>query len=406
MKKTTLVIIFIMMLWIIGLSCMADGLQDAYNQALLLLTQGKYTEAAALFDNMFGYEDSNLYATYAKGLNAGENGDYELALQAFEMLGDFRDSNLQYKYYQARQYESWEDFWSWDQAITIYEDMQLFRDCYSRIESLEEKKQDQYDDAMMLGHSGALEEAAIAFSGMNGYARSTDYGNYYWACVAEKENDYSNALFYLGYLRELGDFENSREQYQIYGEHFIDNLVRGEIVEFGYRQWYVLDTDNVGKRILLLMVNTLDHYFDYRNRRWENSEMREWLNRTYDGFLNNDYFNDTDYGLIDTTLVRQNAGMDFSDGTSEILYLGSESDVYDKVFELSVEEAQTFLPYIGNENELPIYWLRDTYIYQNIWMNNYWENYGYYVRDGAINHTSSTYDFRADVRPALWINLN
>lgn len=123
MKKLTLTLAVLFAMITASGSCLVDTLQDSYSAALTMLTQGKYAEAAQAFDNLFGYEDSNLYATYAKALNAGENGNYDLAFQAFDLLGDFKDSHLQYNYYQARQYESWDDFWSWDQAIAIYEEM-------------------------------------------------------------------------------------------------------------------------------------------------------------------------------------------------------------------------------------------------------------------------------------------
>lgn len=244
------------------------------------------------------------------------------------------------------------------------------------------------------------------FSSMNGYGRSYDYSQYYWALVAEQANDFSNALYYLAYLRSLNDFEESSDIYKSYGDIFIETLTVGETVDFGYNRWYVLDIDRAEKRILLLMANTLDHYFDYRMRTWDNSEIRDWLNRSYDGFLNNDFFHECDYDLIETTRVKLSAGTDFADGSFDILYLGAESDVYDKIFAQSVEETQEYLPIIGSEMDLPGYWLRDTYAKYNTWGSTYWENYGYYVDNNEIQHGNGNYNSRHDVRPALWINLN
>lgn len=406
MRKLSFVFAILLIVLSMNGFCLADELQDAYNAALLLLTQGKYAEAAQAFDNLFGYEDSNLYATYAKGLNAGENGNFELALQAFEMLGDFRDSAFQYRYYQARQYESWDDFGSWDQAITIYEEMQLFRDCYSRIEGINERKQDRYDDALEMGRSGAYVDAAIAFSEMDGYGRSEDYNEYYWILDAEQTGDFYSALYYLAWLRNHSDFEKSQDLYVSYGDAFIKTLVVGQTVNFGYSCWYILDIDKSEKRILLLLTDTLDHYCEYKMCTWENSEMREWLNRSYDGFLNNNYFHDYDYDLIETTLVRQSAGTDFSDGTFDIIYMGADSDVYDKVFALSFEEAQMYLPIIGTETDLPGYWLRDTYAKYSTWGYEHWENYGYYIHNGEIQHIGNSNSTKRDIRPALWVNFD
>ena len=79
MQRMALIIAVVFVVLSMNGFCLADGLQDSYNAALLLLTQGKYADAAQAFDNLFGYEDSNQYATYAKALNAGETANYELA---------------------------------------------------------------------------------------------------------------------------------------------------------------------------------------------------------------------------------------------------------------------------------------------------------------------------------------
>ena len=419
MKKFTVTLLFVCLIGSLVAICHASGLQDSYNEAIGLMTQGRFSEAAQAFDNLFGYEDSNQMAAYAKALNAGENGDYELANITLTALGDFRDCPSQIRYYQARQYESWDNFWSWDQAMQIYGELGFFRDSCERIEAIKELKMDRYDDTLILGKEGAYEEAVSAFGSMNGYAQSNEYYSYYLACMNEQNGEYDYALHDLAVLRGLGDFEACSKHYASYAEDYIDSVQVGDRVSFGYQDWYVLDVDRASKKMMLITAEVVD-YKTYLKGSWENTDAREWLNDPYSGFLSRQYFDVFDTDLLEDTLVSVNhftakqppaysetygyvilPPKDFTIDGVDMEYTGI--DVYDKAFLLSVEEVEKYLKGTEMVTGGIDYWLRDTGSYIHA-PGSTFQSAFYVESNGDVGYVSISYGDRY-VRPAVMVSL-
>lgn len=401
MKRKLFVLAAIVLLLTVNSICYAKGLEDNYNAALELMTKGKYREAADAFESLFGYEDSNLYAVYAKGLAEGEEGSYVEAIKAFDLLGEFRDSAYQSKYYQAREYESTDSFWAWDQAISIYNDMRMFRDANDRIVRLEGEKSDRYEQAVEMGMEGNFSDAADAFISMNDYQDSDNYATYYRtrAEVAENPDQIDCLLDTIGKFRFLYDFLDSSEQAAEITQRLWSHLSVGDQLHFGMRSipWTILALDDSEKRVLLLCNETYEiiGFQNYHFRSWDESNMREWLN----GEFLERYFGEGDRYLIEHSEIT-NAHTEKLDGTNIWM---DEDTTYDDVFLLSLDELEDYLPETTDRRIDNTRWvLRNKHVAFQLGPIYYYT----VEEDGSIGYTDIT-DKRAsmNLRPALWINL-
>ena len=85
----------------------AAALQELYAQGELLMVQGDYAGAGAKFDALGAYSDASQMAMYCKAIAAAETlGLYSMAVDAFNDLGDFKDSKQRARYYRGRGYEA------------------------------------------------------------------------------------------------------------------------------------------------------------------------------------------------------------------------------------------------------------------------------------------------------------
>ena len=99
--------------------------------------KGMYREAFAAYDKDLTFKDSQERAEqcreklYETGISEAENGNFEYALDAFEALGDYKDSAQMYAYYVAREYEYNEEY---EKAIEAYSENLTFKDSQDRVE--------------------------------------------------------------------------------------------------------------------------------------------------------------------------------------------------------------------------------------------------------------------------------
>ena len=106
-----------------------------------LIIQRKYAEAAEELESLDGNESAAQLARYCRGLEAGEQGEYEKAAGIFRSLSGFRDSDRMYQYYTARKHEtdaqngteqSAEDYIT---AAKAYQQIPSYRDSAARAEA-------------------------------------------------------------------------------------------------------------------------------------------------------------------------------------------------------------------------------------------------------------------------------
>ena len=150
-----------------------EPVDSKYSRAQTLLSENQYAEAAALFDELGGYEDAVRLAMYCKAAAAGESGDCEAAIASFTVLDDFRDSKLMVVYYRGRQYEyaaeTADKGMNLVEAARTYETLGMFRDSRERMEACLEGA---YAEAGELAQKGEYYSAALIYNEILDYKDS------------------------------------------------------------------------------------------------------------------------------------------------------------------------------------------------------------------------------------------
>ena len=219
------------------------ALQDLYTQAELMMAIGDYSGAAAQFDALGTYSDSSQMAMYCKALVAAETLNlYDVAIEAFVKLGDFKDIIQMKEYYTARENQDIGDIYinqletvldkdlkiaslAYSKAIDIYSELALFKDCLTRLISCQDNKQavdneiktrrekqleEKYQKALALEEKGLYEEAIVLFSEIKDYKDSKKHIEVCKLAIeelrlAELEKIYQEALR----LKDIGDYEKA-----------------------------------------------------------------------------------------------------------------------------------------------------------------------------------------------------
>lgn len=220
--------------------------ESKYKQAVDMIAEGKYSEAASLLDNFGSYEEATKLSLYCRAIDTVEKGDYQSALTTFRNLSGFLDSDLMYSYYSAHAEmsladdENHEPAEQYVKAADIFRMNPLFRDskeladsCYKSAYEYAKKliSQKRYYQAIsdfeLLGdyldspilakqakadayyNSGNLVEAWEIYRYLDEkyQTHASDYKAKYKAAVEKKENgEYAEAA--IGFA-ELGDYEDS-----------------------------------------------------------------------------------------------------------------------------------------------------------------------------------------------------
>ena len=211
-------------------------LQEMYAQGELLMAQGDYAGAATQFETLGAYSDASQMAMYCKGIMAAEDlGMFDVAVSAFQGLGDFKDSKQLITYYQGRSYQASADALieseerddlvsaknDYDEATKIYSELALFKDCLTRLSACQsglviaQAKIHAYDYAVAdkLEQDGKYEEAIKAFKALGSYSDSTERVK----TVQEKINarDYAAA----DNLEQNGKYEEARKAFKALGSY-------------------------------------------------------------------------------------------------------------------------------------------------------------------------------------------
>ena len=169
---------------------------------------GKYAEAAIVYEELGIYEDSTKLGLYAKAADAGERGDFVVCLNGFTNLGDFQDSQCRLKYYTARQYEASGHAYATEDAIQASKDYAKATTIYMSLShyldaDVRQTKciQAMYDLPASLATSGDFAGAANVMNafidymeqehgGVGIYADAYVWVEYYTACHNETNGAY------------------------------------------------------------------------------------------------------------------------------------------------------------------------------------------------------------------------
>ena len=119
-----------------GLCSCGLSKEEKYDKAVADVKAGKYDRAIEAFESLKGYEDSEKYIMYARCLKTGDSGDYDTAIKSLTSLGDFKEAAMYIKYYTALAYEADE---SYEKAAAVYDEILLFKDVQTRVAALPDK---------------------------------------------------------------------------------------------------------------------------------------------------------------------------------------------------------------------------------------------------------------------------
>ncbi|MCL2020302.1 MAG: DUF6273 domain-containing protein [Oscillospiraceae bacterium] len=167
----------------------------------------------------------------------------------------------------------------------------------------------------------------------------------------------------------------------------------GDIIEFGGYDWQVLDVQDGKALVLSVRVFTSQPYHDDGGKiTWENSSIREYLN----GSFIDDMFTSEEQERIAETSISNKPNQHYE--------TEGGIDTVDKVFLLSIDEAETYFSdnssriALNADDKASRWWLRSP---------GYISTYVAVVFDVGI--VSVYGDFASHivggVRPALWLNL-
>ncbi len=387
-KKAALMIVIALVLIVAALIVLFTVIlpNKHYKEAVELYNAGQYEKAIVAFEALNGYRDSKTrildcrYVTAEDLYNAGR---YEEAIAAFEALNGHKDSAAQIEKCETAikeaKYNSAVELYNagkYNEAITAFEALDSYKDSAAQIEACQTAIKDQkYDEAIALYKNGNYTEATTVFTALNGYTDSADYIK---KCSIQ--------------LLKM-KFRQAKD---------------GDIVAFGKHTWKVLTKSN--DKSLIICCNSVKQMTFDAPSNWKDSAIRKWLN---DSFLNSE-FDENEQQLIcpsmNKTIIYD---VNWVGGDSYYSFGDQKSlSTSDKVFLLSVQELQEYLPDERDRKNICVsdWWERTTY--NLTWTNDFgW--YGFVNEKGvltteAIFYPSNKHYKKTEkaVVPAMWIDLS
>ena len=273
----------------------------------------------------------------------------------------------------------------------------------------------KYDRAMELIDAGEYDSAYELLEEI-GDNETIAASKYDWAMERIEAQDYETAYILLDGLN-YKDSEEKRESIKPqYYEILLSRANVGDAVFFGYYEqdndisdgredieWIVLAKEE--NRLLVISRYALDcqvYNIEYSYTTWESCTLRKWLN--------NDFFcaafpnNEERKRIVEVTVP--------TDGNPRYDHVDSGNDVQDKIFLLSIAEANKYdTARVCKPTAYAVACNVHTGVYGNSrwWLRSPGRTQGYaaYVdSDGEISYKGLYVDYRSfAVRPAMWIEL-
>ncbi|MBP3871445.1 MAG: hypothetical protein J6E46_10785, partial [Faecalicoccus sp.] len=245
----------------------------------------------------------------------------------------------------------------------------------------------KYNDAIALMDDKKYEEAIAVFESLNGYKESNakieECNNeiaYLFATDLMEKGNYIEA--YNKFIQMDGYKDSNEKMEQCFNE-YLKSIAVGSTLSFGDIEWLVLAKEE--GRVLVISKNSIgDKAYD--GSTWATCSLRNWLNTSF----YNDTFTDFEQSKILTTTVKaeNNPKYDTSPG----------NDTEDKIFLLSIQEAEKYFASDNARSIGEMWWLRSpggtSHGAAKVDDDGYIDVHG-------RGHVS---DDRA-VRPAMWISI-
>ncbi len=358
--------------------------EEAYNEALDLLSAEKYDDAISVFTELGEYKDSTskiiecenaiVELKYSDASRLMASGKYEEALAIFEELNNYKDSDdliqkcndaiLENKYTAAVELMSNAEF---ESAITAFESIIDYKDSSSRISECQNQiNEKKYNEAVALATNGDYEDAIIIFNALGDYRDSAKLGQKYTLLICD-----------VGDVITLGSYEQD------------NNLYNGtEKIE-----WIVLERD--GNKALVISKYCLEQ-MPFNNTlapvTWENCTIRKWLNND---FLNKAFSTEEKLSILISD-VRYPDDVDHEEPaktTQDRIFLLSENEAL-MYFDSDSERAAQTTEYVG---ALHCYWILRT--------NGSVSNVAHVETSGYVGYYENV-DREWYIRPAMWIDTD
>ena len=282
--------------------------RSRYEQAQALYAENRFEEAAAAFEELGSYSDSEKMKQYCRAAAAGEDGKYLSAYVSFTQLGGFKDSGTMILYYEARELEAGGPD-TLAEAAEAYEALDGFRDSADRAEACREALYQAGRAELDAGH---YYTANKYLSGIKGY-RDAD--------SLLDDPGMKAGLVGVGDTVFFGSYEQDN-----------DMSDGKEPVE-----WLILDmADGEALVIAKYGLDAAAYHEEWESTAWETCTLRAWLN---DDFLNEAFSEDEQERIRETAVTAEtNPEYDTDPG----------NDTEDRVFLLSIAEAEK---YFGSDEE-------------------------------------------------------
>ena len=169
MKKLSLLAVLLCMALTLT-ACATADIGEYYQSAQLYLGCGDYDYAAELFEQLGEYEDAADYALYARGLQAIEDEEYDLARANLKAVNPFKSSGRYLMYLDAVAAEADGKL---EEALALYEKLGTFADAHLNAERLQEAiPEAAVKEGRALMAKGEYAAARELFLSLDGYGAS------------------------------------------------------------------------------------------------------------------------------------------------------------------------------------------------------------------------------------------
>ncbi len=432
-----------------------------YSYAQQLFDNKEYVLAIDAFTELGSYADSAEKAISAKYEAAGQyvkNGDYQNACRLYSALGDYSDSKsklleAQYdfaavladsndyekalRYYRELAKERYLD--SEEKIISTtyaqaryYAENDRYTEALDVLAPLEQDEAQQlikdirYSYALYFYENEQYNEALQQLEHIAGYKDAE-------AVSQQVRYDLAQTLFDKGsydeaykLYKELGSYSDAVQKLKHTEKMIFCSSVKGDVITFGtYEQnnvlsdggepiqWIVLDRQE--DKILVLSRYCLERS-DYGAYTWEDSSIRAWLN----GDFYSNAFTAEEKARIITTTVENCDNTQFNtyggENTIDNLFLLSDDEVsyyFDEYADRMTKRTKySFQKYYDQCYEL--YGDRllnppqpDDYV--TWWLRSVGEQFcidTIHSTTGSISNTGMEYQYKEDIRPAMWIDVS
>ncbi len=249
-----------------------------------------------------------------------------------------------------------------------------------------------YLEGSFLMGIGDYERADTLFSGCRGY-RDTEQKvlecSYQRSLAAAQKGDYKKAVRLM--TKQVGDYKDALEKNAQYEMELLQNAQPGDTVTFGAMKWLVAETAGDGKERLLVRKSPANAVLAYQEANgtavWATSDLRKWLNHE---FYEQSFSKFERQRILRTQVATAANSVYGTDG-------GADTD--DFVFLLDEREAERYKKLLLTKQNKKSWWLRtpgragDSAAFVSA--NGTVMPYGYAVNTKELA-----------VRPAIWVQLD